>query len=663
MADAGGREVGRISIRVVPNTDGFRRRVRDEVERVERSESADIRVLPDLDGFRQRVSVATRDLEATVRLRVDRSSIDQLINDLPGRPGGSTAALGGGGDITQVLKLGAIAAAVLAAAAPAVGLVTTALLALPGVLAAIAAPVSAIALGMDGIKKAAERLKDPFDDLKSAMSDVNMRMFTPVFDTLGKVIPKLKNGLPAVSQGMAAMAQAFADTVTSEEGLTRIQNMLMNISSGLLTASPGVASFTDAFMTLAEKLTSKLPKIGQWFSDIGSQFSTWVDKISADGRLDAAFNGLGSTIAWIVDVLGDLGAIGVDFFSDPGRVDAFKLSLSGVRDMLVMVMNASMALWDGLASMLSAVTTGFIGFAGTVGGLLEKLSWVPMFGEKYKGIGESLKEAAGDAIKFKAELEASKQSAQNLRDALNAPPSGGGLLGSGGIGGAAGTSIKPVAVPPPNVDQFKAVVKQLPQLLGMAGDESGAKAAEIPGKVGQALSGMGGIGSSAGAALMSGLTAGMQSGEGGLLAYVSTIAKKIAANKGPLPYDRTVLIPNGQALMEGLGTGLRSGFSGVLDDVEGMADEVKDAMNPGDLGSKVMDVGYNFATATADQAMSDLGIGGGAITGLGKALADYGMSMAKNAAKQGVTINVSNIDDALAARQRELNRQAMQWAK
>jgi hypothetical protein len=60
--------------------------------------------------------------------------------------------------------------------------------------------------------------------------------------------------------------------------------------------------------------------------------------------------------------------------------------------------------------------------------------------------------------------------------------------------------------------------------------------------------------------------------------WIGGIADQIAALKGPLPYDKKVLIENGEALMAGLRRGLHDSFEGeVLPYVERMAGEMQTA--------------------------------------------------------------------------------------
>lgn len=51
---AASREVGRVSVRVVPHTDGFRRSLKSQLESIVKGVEAKINVDPDVSGFRQK---------------------------------------------------------------------------------------------------------------------------------------------------------------------------------------------------------------------------------------------------------------------------------------------------------------------------------------------------------------------------------------------------------------------------------------------------------------------------------------------------------------------------------------------------------------------------------------------------------------------------------
>lgn len=81
----------------------------------------------------------------------------------------------------------------------------------------------------------------------------------------------------------------------------------------------------------------------------------------------------------------------------------------------------------------------------------------------------------------------------------------------------------------------------------------------------------------AGQGLMQGFWDGLQSIGASVTEWASGVADQIAAVKGPLWYDRIVLIPNGKAIMEGFQAGLSSGLGGVLSEVSTYADEIAGA--------------------------------------------------------------------------------------
>lgn len=89
-----------------------------------------------------------------------------------------------------------------------------------------------------------------------------------------------------------------------------------------------------------------------------------------------------------------------------------------------------------------------------------------------------------------------------------------------------------------------------------------------------------------GSALMAGLKSGIDDGWSKITASVSTMAQWIKDNKGPVSYDRRLLVDNGFAIMYGLDRGISSGWEDVKDRVSGMAGDLANLVKPGafDLG-------------------------------------------------------------------------------
>lgn len=128
----------------------------------------------------------------------------------------------------------------------------------------------------------------------------------------------------------------------------------------------------------------------------------------------------------------------------------------------------------------------------------------------------------------------------------------------------------------------------------------------IPGNI---LSALGNVGStlvSAGKSIIDGFLSGIKQAFSGVKDFVGGIAGWIQAHKGPISYDRRLLVKNGSAIMGSLLTGLKSGWGDVQGYVSGLAPAISGAM-----GEVTPAAGFRSDAALARAASN----GGGAASG------------------------------------------------
>lgn len=117
--------------------------------------------------------------------------------------------------------------------------------------------------------------------------------------------------------------------------------------------------------------------------------------------------------------------------------------------------------------------------------------------------------------------------------------------------------------------------------MGAVSDGAGAIVAyvgEMPSRITGALGDLGGLLLGAGGAIMDGLLGGLRDKWGGVQDFVGGIAGWIQDHKGPISYDRTLLVPAGQAIMGGFNKALQRGVRPVRSTVLGIAPLIASAM-------------------------------------------------------------------------------------
>lgn len=333
-AGAGGREVGRVSVRVVPSTSGFRAKLSAFLTKVEKTVKLEIpveldtkRIGPQLARLQTQLKAATaggvdipvrydesgfsdlnRSLNLTVRnmTTVNRrggglSRVFRMLSSAGEAAFGSVFKLAGsvfglgdgfsklgirvGGVLGKFVGLAAIGSVV----AGALGLVQAALLgiagaigagvgALPAILASIAVPAGAAALGMEGIERAAKRLEGPFTRLKERVSAAFERGLIPAFETLRGIFPTLETGMTRVADRLSVISQRVATFLASQQGLQAIRSIFDGWHIAIGRAEGGMAKLgTELLKTAGYAPLFRV--FGDIIDNLAGGFGRWLAQV------------------------------------------------------------------------------------------------------------------------------------------------------------------------------------------------------------------------------------------------------------------------------------------------------------------------------------------------------------------------------------------------
>lgn len=735
----GGKEVGRISVRVVPNTKKFRDRLKEQLTEVEKSESVDMNVNADLDSalvvgkFRammttlrnqaskgvdvdakfneQRASndlndfqkrllhnlqTSTKKIEAKIPLTVDgekfrrqleaqvkavesriRAKIPvefgaanahrlNLTNDIKqlrvmsgeaestrGRLSKLTSSLGrlgnGFGAVLGNARMfgGGLMAVVSVAAllAPALALVTGALLTIPALIAAIALPIGAIALGMDGIKNAAKTLGPQVDALKQAMSSKFEDRLTPVFERMKAIFPVLQENMPKIADSLSNVFSSFTSVLTGDKGKSQIENIINNVAAAVDTSKTGVQDFTSAILTLVSSVSNKLPGLSAVFNQYANQFLNWITKITTVGpdgvsQLDTALSTIKATLTGLLDIVGQLGSMGLDTLVSDDFVTNLKVfinlisgSLPVIIPILATAFGAVVRFWSGIRNIFNFLTGDWSNVSGPLQTIVVGL-------ETVSGAAEALYNTLSTKLSTIGEVVS---------------------LAFGGIPTAVATAFGGIV---PTVTR---IISQVVSAFSTGGGQIVAEVATWPGKITSALGNLANLLFESGASVVSGFVNGIRSrlsdvasAAGELMARARSFFPFSPAKEGPFS-GRGWVTYSGESIGEGFAQGITNKADAVAGAakglVQGVNDEFSKIADPSEFMKKGLDIGANFAKANINQFKSDMGIGGGAAS----SIAEQGLGWAQGALGNAFTINVGSVDDALRVKNNQLNRQGLQW--
>jgi phage-related protein len=439
VARPGGKEVGRVNIRAVPDGTKFRRDLKVMLDRVERTVDLSLPVTADTrfadsalqrfqkewngqqvtlgagvatSGARASLALLTRPrfVELIVRvskasavkaaavisalsgLRVTGDLIDKVVKKL--------------GNLDRALpKIALVAASVSSALAlvlSSIGGLTTLgnglgqifglLAVLPASLAGAASGGVALGLALVDVKKQLGSLAPGFKRLQDNVSaSFWAQARKPIIDFVNRTLPQVDTGLQRTASAVGRWTRNILSSLQQAFGGARIQAMFDSLVTAINIASTGAQGFVQIIAVLGQVGGSYLPRLAQWVADLSNQFGAYLLQIEASGELtriiDSAITGaqlLGSSLGSILSILGGISSAAES--AGGGGLASFAAILASIAAAV-----NSPAFQTTLATIFSGAASGVSGLADALQPIGQMLSTLaPIISNILAGAGATV---------------------------------------------------------------------------------------------------------------------------------------------------------------------------------------------------------------------------------------------------------------------------------
>ena len=439
--------------------------------------------------------------------------------------------------------------------------VTSALAQLSPLVAAFGEAMGAAAPFITALGEAISEIATAVTPIVEIISAAFVSVSQIIADTIIQIVQAIAPFSPSITEMVAVIAPSIANIVSS------FSDMFSQIS-------PIIDSLTNLLKTFGEQVSSILESAGGVVESFGSAIRNVLDGVAGifDSIGNAALNaGLGFkslaegvvmiTNTSLGDMAASLGAVALGV----GKIAGYGSDLSAVGSGMTILSNGMMMFAQSATIATAALAT--------FPGLISNLSVVT-------GSAPASFLVLATAVKTAGTLMATSMQA-SMAQIL--------VVVNNGM-----TSI---------VQSVRNSGSQMVVVWRVSGQQLVSATQGFVNSANNTLSQIGqGVNLHAnGSALMSGLKSGIDSGWSQITSSVSNMAKWIKDHKGPVSYDRRLLIENGSALMTGLNRGIQAGWRNVMDNISSMAGTIQDVIN-----DDYSDIGWQIGLGISDGLNSSM---------------------------------------------------------
>lgn len=335
MATPGGKQAGRVSVRVVPDSTKFREDLKKVFLRIERTMQIKIPVHADTDPARDAVRKLIKDVDGkkvtlntdvdggATRVRLAALTRPRRVSILPevstaaaAKATAALAALSGARVLQDRLRgigeglanldrnlprfaavattIANLSSVLLAStsglAGVAVGLVSIsgAALALPGIVGGVAAGVGVMVLALKDAATQLAVVGPRFTELQQSISgEFWARARGPIVELVNSLLPQLQAGTDAVAASLGTWAASLAAGLQAAMSGGQLQVMFDNLATSIDISATASGAMASIITTLGVSGSQYLPRLAQALADVTTELAGFLDAAAQDGRLEA----------------------------------------------------------------------------------------------------------------------------------------------------------------------------------------------------------------------------------------------------------------------------------------------------------------------------------------------------------------------------------------